>query len=89
MYIIFKFGNKQYKAQQGELIDVDFIKSKISLKISILNTLLILEKDKIILNHIKLKTYEIIAFVRFQIKSKKITLLKFKRRKHSMKKKRT
>ncbi len=83
MYAIVETGGKQYKVEKGATIDVEKIKAPIGNEVE-LNRVLMVSKDDddVVVGNPIIDSARIIAQVVDQTKGKKITIMKFKRRKH-------
>ncbi|MEW6097100.1 MAG: 50S ribosomal protein L21 [bacterium] len=83
MYAIVETGGKQYKVTQGSIIDVEKIKAPIGQEVK-LERVLMLSKDDddVVVGNPTIDSVKVVAEVVDQARGKKITVMKFKRRKH-------
>ncbi len=82
MYAIIETGGKQYKIKKGNIILVEKINSSEGKKIIFKKIIMLYYKKKIIFKKKEISNFIIKAKIIKHIKSKKIKILKFKRRKH-------
>ncbi len=84
MYAIIKIGKKQYKIEKNKNTITEKINKNIGekIKINYKNIILLYYKKKILYKKKDLKKYIIKLNIIKQIKSKKINIIKFKRRKN-------
>ncbi|WP_343189814.1 50S ribosomal protein L21 [Buchnera aphidicola] len=85
MKVIFIIKNNQYLANVGDNIIVKKLNKKIGEKISLKKILMISNKEKIIIGKPFIKKEYILAKIKAHKKNKKINIIKFKRRKHHIK----
>jgi large subunit ribosomal protein L21 len=85
MYAIIVDRNKQYKITNDQIFKIDFINKKINDVLTIDNILLLIENEKIIIGNPYIKNKTIELKILNHVKDKKISIIKFKRRKHYMK----
>lgn len=86
MYAVIRTGSKQYKVEKGSVLDVEKLedsKGKVSLK----DVLLVSGEGKLEIGKPTVKGAEVVCDVLGQVKGKKVTSFKFKRRKNYRKKK--
>ena len=87
MFAVIEQGGKQHRVEVGSMIIVDRIPSEKEKKFSNKNVLLIVdEKNDIKVGTPYLENVEVVGEVIEEIKDKKINILRFRRRKHSMRK---
>ncbi len=86
MYAIIETGGKQYKIKKGDYIITEKIIQKKKNKIKFKKIILIFNKNQIITKKKDIDSFVIKGKIIQNIKSKKIKILKFKRRKHYKKK---
>ena len=85
MYAVFKTGGKQYKVSEGETIKIEKLEVEPGKKVTFNEVLMIADGEKVQVGSPLVKKATVEAKVISQGKGKKINILKFKRRKHSMK----
>lgn len=82
MYAIVETGGKQYKVEEGSTIDVEKIKAPIGKEIELNRVLMVAKEDDVIVGNPIIHSARVIAQVIDQIRGRKFTIMKFKRRKH-------
>jgi large subunit ribosomal protein L21 len=82
MYAVIETGGKQYKVEEGSTIDVEKIKAPIGKEIELNRVLMIAKDDDVIIGNPIIDSAKVIAQVIDQARGRKITIMKFKRRKH-------
>jgi len=85
MYAIIKTGGKQYKVQQGETLKVEKLAAEIGTKIDFDKVLMVAGDDKLSIGEPLVDGGKVTAEVISHGRADKIKILKFKRRKHHMK----
>ena len=85
MYAVIQAGGKQYKVAKGDSLKIEKIPSDIGANVDFNNVLLVGDKDTIEVGAPLVKGGKVTATVQSQGRDKKIKILKFKRRKHHMK----
>jgi large subunit ribosomal protein L21 len=82
MYAIIETGGKQYKVEEGSTINVEKINAPIGKEIELNRILMIAKDDDVIIGNPVIDSAKVIAQVIDQARGRKITIMKFKRRKH-------
>ena len=85
MYAVIKTGGKQYRVSEGETLKVEKLELEPGKKITFDEVLMIADGDKVQVGKPHVTKASVDAKVISQGKGKKVHILKFKRRKHSMK----
>ena len=85
MYAVFKTGGKQYRVSEGETLKIEKLEVEPGKKITFNEVLMIADGENVQLGSPLVEKASVEAKVISQGKGKKINILKFKRRKHSMK----
>jgi len=85
MYAIIINGTQQYRVKEGQTIKVEKIEQKTGAEIEINKILMIIHDKDVQLGTPYLKTYTVKASIEGHGRNKKISMLKFKRRKHHLK----
>ncbi|BBA85368.1 50S ribosomal protein L21 [endosymbiont of Sipalinus gigas] len=85
MYVIFQFNNKQYISKDNQILKVDKINLNINSEIEINNLILLNYNNKLFIGNPFIKNIKIIVKIINHIRTKKIKILKFKRRKNYLK----
>lgn len=84
IYAVFKIGNKQYVAEEGEVIDIDFLGKPQGEEVEFTNLLMVRDNDNLIMDN--LSSFKVKGRVLGEKKGKKITIIKHIRRKGYQKK---
>ncbi|MEW6606883.1 MAG: 50S ribosomal protein L21 [bacterium] len=82
MYAIVETGGKQYKVEEGSTINVEKIKAPVGKEIELTKVLMLSTDDDVIVGNPTIDSVKVIAQVVDEVRGKKITIVKFKRRKH-------
>lgn len=82
MYAVFLFGGKQYRVNTGKIIKVEKIDKKLGDQIQFDQILIIVKNKNIQFGQPYVKNSFIKAVIIAQSRSKKINIIKFRRRKH-------
>ena len=85
MYAVFKTGGKQYRVSEGETLKIDKLEVDSGKKVTFNEVLMIADGENVQVGSPLLEKASVEAKVISQGKGKKVNILKFKRRKHSMK----
>ena len=84
MYAVIETGGKQHKVEKGMILSVDLLKDDVGKKITFDNVLLYVDGDKVEVGQPYLSNVKVTAEVKDTVKGEKISILRFRRRKHSM-----
>ncbi|MEW6619153.1 MAG: 50S ribosomal protein L21 [bacterium] len=82
MYAIVETGGKQYKVKEGTTITVEKIESPIGEEVTLERVLMISNGDDVIVGNPVVDCARVITQVVAQTRGEKITIMKFRRRKH-------
>ena len=85
MYAVFKTGGKQYRVSEGETLKIEKLDVEPGKKVTFNEVLMIADGENVQVGLPLVDKASVEAKVISQGKGKKINILKFKRRKHSMK----
>ena len=85
MYAVFKKGGKQYKVSEGETLKIEKLEVEPGKKVTFNEVLMIADGENVQIGSPLVDKASVEAKVISQGKGKKVNILKFKRRKHSMK----
>ncbi len=80
MYALVEILGKQYKAEKGSLLKVDRMDKEAGAKVEF-ESVLMFGGDKVVVGTPYVEGAKIVATVKEEIKDKKVTIFKFKRRK--------
>ena len=86
MYAVIETGGKQHKVEKGMILSVDLLKEEVGKKITFDNVLLYVDGENVEVGQPYLSNVKVTAEIKDTVKSEKITILRFRRRKHSMRK---
>ena len=86
MYAVIETGGKQHKVEKGMILSVDLLKDDVGKKITFDNVLLYVDGDNVEVGQPYLDNVKVTAEVKDIVKGDKISILRFRRRKHSMRK---
>ena len=82
MYAVFKSGGKQHRVEEGQIIKLEKLLADVDSKVEFDEVLMIANGDDIKVGVPTIKGAKITATVLEQGRHKKITIIKFRRRKH-------
>ena len=85
MFAIIKSGGKQYKAKEGAVLKLEKIENGIGEIVEFTDVLMIQNGEEVKIGNPVIEGAKVIAEVVEQARHKKIQVIKFRRRKHSMK----
>ena len=86
MYAVIETGGKQHKVEKGMILSIDLLKDEVGKKITFNNVLLYVDGDTVEVGQPYLENVKVTAEIKDEIKGDKISILRFRRRKHSMRK---
>ena len=86
MYAVIETGGKQHKVEKGTIILVDLLKEESGKKVTFDNVLRYVDGDNVEIGQPYLQNVKVTAEVKDIVKADKISILRFRRRKHSMRK---
>ena len=84
MYAVIKTGGKQYRVKEGDVIKLEQLPGEVGQEISFSEVLMVADGDKIECGSPLLKNAVVKAEVVEHGRHKKIRIIKFRRRKHYM-----
>jgi len=86
MYAVIQTGGKQYKVAEGDVLKIEKLEEEAGNEISFDSVLLINDDSGLKVGTPNLDGAKVTATVKSQGRHKKVNIIKFKRRKHQMKK---
>ena len=86
MYAVIETGGKQHKVEKGMILSIDLLKDEVGKEITFNNVLLYVDGDTVEVGQPYLENVKVTAEIKDEIKGDKISILRFRRRKHSMRK---
>ncbi len=85
MYAVIKTGGKQYRIEEGQVIRVETLKAEVGEKVDFSEILMVANGDDIKIGAPIVEGAKVTASVLEHGRHKKVEIIKFKRRKHHMK----
>ena len=85
MYAVITSGNKQYRVVEGQKLKLDKMTAEVGSAIDLDQVLLVADGDKVTLGKPFIDGRKVVATVISHGRGKKIHIIKFRRRKHHMK----
>jgi len=85
MYAVIQTGGKQYRVSEGSTIKVEMLKAEQGASVELDKVLMITNGDDVKVGAPFIEGGKVTATVKAHGRDKKVTIIKFKRRKHHMK----
>ena len=85
MYAVIQTGGKQYRVSEGATIKVELLKAEQGASVELDKVLMIANGDDIKVGSPYVEGGKVTATVKAHGRAKKVTIIKFRRRKHHMK----
>ncbi|AJC50480.1 50S ribosomal protein L21 [Coxiella endosymbiont of Amblyomma americanum] len=85
MYAIMKTGGKQYRVTEGQILKIDKLTQDIGSLVEFNEVLLFEQDNKLHIGSPKVRGAKVVAEIVNKSRATKINIIKFKRRKHHMK----
>jgi large subunit ribosomal protein L21 len=82
MYAVIATGGKQYRVEQGAVLRIEMLKADVGATVDFNDVLLVADGDKITVGTPLLKGSKVSATVEAHGKGDKVSIVKFRRRKH-------
>ncbi len=86
MYAVIESGGKQHKVQEGQYLSVDLLENEPGKKITFDNVLLYVDDKNVEIGQPYLSNVKVTAEIKDIVKGDKLSVLRFRRRKNSMRK---
>ena len=86
MYAVIEAGGKQHKVELGQVLEVDLMQEKSGTDYSFENVMLYVDGDEVKIGQLYIENAKVVAEIVEEVKADKVTILRFRRRKHSMRK---
>ena len=86
MYAVIEAGGKQHKVELGQVLEVDLMQEKSGTDYSFENVMLYVDGDEVQIGQPYIENAKVVAELVEEVKAEKVTILRFRRRKHSMRK---
>ncbi len=85
MYAVIISGGKQHRVKLNQTLKLEKLKANVGEEVTFNEVLLVVEGDQVQVGQPLVESVVVKAVVKEQMRDKKINIIKFKRRKHSMK----
>lgn len=85
MYAVIKTGGKQYRVKEGDVLKVELLPAEVGQEVNFSEVLMLTDGDKVTCGTPLIEKAVVKAEVLAQGRHKKIKIIKFRRRKHHMK----
>ena len=86
MYAVIEAGGKQHKVELGQVLEVDLMQVDSGADHAFDNVMLYVDGDDVQIGQPYLENAKVIAEIVEEVKGEKVSILRFRRRKHSMRK---
>ena len=86
MYAVIEAGGKQHKVELGQVLEVDLMQEESGVDHAFENVMLYVDGDDVQIGQPYLENAKVIAEIVEEVKGEKVSILRFRRRKHSMRK---
>ena len=86
MYAVIEAGGKQHKVELGQVLEVDLINVESGADHAFENVMLYVDGDDVQIGQPYLENAKVVAEIVEEVKGEKVSILRFRRRKHSMRK---
>ena len=86
MYAVIEAGGKQHKVELGQVLEVDLMQEEPGTDYAFENVMLYVDGDDVQIGQPYIENAKVVAKIVDEVKDEKITILRFRRRKHSMRK---
>jgi large subunit ribosomal protein L21 len=86
MYAVIEAGGKQHKVELGQVLEVDLMQEESGVDHAFENVMLYVDGDDVQIGQPYIQNAKVIAEIVEEIKGEKVSILRFRRRKNSMRK---
>ena len=86
MYAVIEAGGKQHKVEPGQVLEVDLMQEESGVEHAFENVMLYVDGDDVQIGQPYIENAKVVAEIVEEVKGDKVTILRFRRRKHSMRK---
>ena len=86
MYAVIEAGGKQHKVELGQVLEVDLMQEEPGTDYAFENVMLYVDGDDVQIGQPYIENAKVVAEIVDELKGDKVTILRFRRRKHSMRK---
>ena len=86
MYAVIEAGGKQHKVELGQVLEVDLMQEESGADHAFENVMLYVDGDDVQIGQPYIENAKVVAEIVEEVKGEKVSILRFRRRKHSMRK---
>ena len=86
MYAVIEAGGKQHKVELGQTLEIDLMQEESGAEHAFENVMLYVDGDDVQIGQPYIENAKVVAEIVEEVKGEKISILRFRRRKHSMRK---
>ena len=86
MYAVIEAGGKQHKVELGQVLEVNLMQEESGTDYAFENVMLYVDGDDVQIGQPYIENAKVVAEIVDEVKDDKVTILRFRRRKHSMRK---
>ena len=84
MYAVIEAGGKQHKVELGQVLEVDLMQEESGAEHAFENVMLYVDGDDVQIGQPYIENAKVVAEIVEEVKGKKVSILRFRRRKHSL-----
>ena len=86
MYAVIEAGGKQHKVELGQVLEVDLMQEESGVDHAFENVMLFVDGDDVQIGQPYIENAKVVAEIVEEVKGEKVSILRFRRRKNSMRK---
>ncbi len=86
MYAVIEAGGKQHKVELGQVLEVDLMQEESGVDHAFENVMLYVDGDDVQIGQPYIENAKVVAEIVEEVKGEKVSILRFRRRKNSMRK---
>ena len=86
MYAVIEAGGKQHKVELGQVLEVDLMQEESGADHAFENVMLYVDGDDVQIGQPYIENAKVVAEIVEEVKGEKVSILRFRRRKNSMRK---
>ena len=86
MSAVIEAGGKQHKVELGQVLEIDLMQEEPGADHAVKNVMLYVDGDDVKIGQPYIENAKVVAEIVEEVKGKKVSILRFRRRKHSMRK---
>ena len=83
---VIEAGGKQHKVELGQVLEVDLMQEESGVEHAFENVMLYVDGDDVQIGQPYIENAKVVAEIVEEVKGEKVSILRFRRRKHSMRK---